>query len=301
MLDPSAPRRISVNDVDVAYLEAGEPGEPLALCLHGFPDHAPSFRRLLADLAAAGWHAVAPWLRGYHPTGLAPDGRYQSACLVLDALALISALAPAGRPAVVIGHDWGAIAAVGAAAYQPDRVARVVSLAVPHPAVLAERMASDWEQLKRSWYAWFFQLLAIPETVVAADDFAFVERLWRDWSPGYGPDPADLAALKATLAHPGALEAAIEFYRQTFDVRRQAEDLAAVQQAASFGRLAAPALFLAGADDGCIGAHFLAESATMCDAECRTEVLAGCGHFLHLERPDEVGSRIVDFLAPARV
>jgi hypothetical protein len=83
--------RIQANGVDFAYLAAGPTDGPLALCLHGFPDHAPTFRHLLRALADAGWHAVAPWMRGYHPTGLAPDNQYQSATLSLDALALLGA------------------------------------------------------------------------------------------------------------------------------------------------------------------------------------------------------------------
>ena len=85
------PRRIYANGVDFAYLEAGgtgSDGRPLALCLHGFPDHAPSFELLLTDLGNAGFHAVAPWMRGYAPTDIPPDGRYQSAVLAEDALLL---------------------------------------------------------------------------------------------------------------------------------------------------------------------------------------------------------------------
>ena len=79
------PARITVNGIEFAYLEAGPADGPLALCLHGFPDHAPTWAPLMADLAGAGYHAVAPWMRGYSPTGLAPDGNYQVASLALDA------------------------------------------------------------------------------------------------------------------------------------------------------------------------------------------------------------------------
>ena len=95
--------------LDVAYLEDGPADGPLALCLHGFPDHAPTWEALLGDLAAAGFHAVAPWMRGYAPTAVPADGLYQTAALSLDALAVADALAPADRTAVLVGHDWGAI------------------------------------------------------------------------------------------------------------------------------------------------------------------------------------------------
>jgi pimeloyl-ACP methyl ester carboxylesterase len=139
-------RRVPANGIDFAYLEAGPEDGPLALCLHGFPDHALTFRHLLPELAAAGWHAVAPWMRGCHPTGAAPDGQYQSATLSLDALALLDALGGDERP-VIIGHDWGSVAACGAGMLEPERMARLV----------CQKLITDWDQMKRSWYMWRFQ------------------------------------------------------------------------------------------------------------------------------------------------
>jgi pimeloyl-ACP methyl ester carboxylesterase len=289
------PRRITANGIDFAYLEAGPTDGPLALLLHGFPDHAPSWRHLLVALGDRGWHAVAPWMRGYHPTGFAGDGRYQSACLSLDAVALVEALAPVGT-GVVVGHDWGASAAVGAAIHAPDRIRGMVSLALPHPAVLAAHLLGDRAQQKRSWYAWFFQMGTLAEICVAAEDHTFIADLWRDWSPGYLPDPNDMRRLRAMFAEPGVTEAALEYYRQTFDMRRQADALSAVQADTSSGRVAVPALFVMGADDGCVDPAYLPESAAFCDGQSRVEVIDGCGHFLHLERPQTVNSLILDFL-----
>src|SRR4051812_23413962 len=98
------PARITVNGIEFAYLEAGPADGPLALCLHGFPDHAPTWDALMADLAGPGFPAVAPWMRGYSPTGLAPDGNYQVASLALDAIGIADALA-GDAGAVLIGHD----------------------------------------------------------------------------------------------------------------------------------------------------------------------------------------------------
>jgi len=287
--------RVTANGVDFAYLEAGPPAGPLVLCLHGFPDHAPTWRHLLPELAAAGFHAVAPWMRGYHPSGLAPDGRYQSATLALDALALLEALGVDGRGDVV-GHDWGAVAACGAAILEPGRVGHLASLALPHPAVLGPRLIGDWEQRKRSWYMWFFQLPVIPEMVVEGDDFIVIEKLWRDWSPSYQPDAEDMARLKATLGAPGTLEAALSYYRHTFDLTRQADELAAAQADVNGGRISAPALFLAGYEDGCVEPDFDEQSLDLCDGPAAVEVVHHCGHFLHLEQPERVNARILALL-----
>src|SRR3990172_9400038 len=100
---------VQANGVRFATIEAGD--GPLVLCLHGFPDHARSFRHQLPALAAAGFRTVAPFMRGYAPTAIPADGRYQSAVLALDAVELIAALGYE----YLFGHDWGAIAAPVAA------------------------------------------------------------------------------------------------------------------------------------------------------------------------------------------
>ncbi|MEO6318728.1 MAG: alpha/beta fold hydrolase, partial [Acidimicrobiales bacterium] len=94
----------TVNDVELGYLEVGS--GPLALCLHGFPDSAFTYRHLLPALADAGFRAVAPFMRGYAPSAVPSDGRYQTAVLALDACALHETMG-GDADAVIIGHDWG--------------------------------------------------------------------------------------------------------------------------------------------------------------------------------------------------
>src|SRR3972149_3445828 len=110
---------VRANGIGVHYLEAGT--GPLVLCLHGFPDHARSFRFQLPALAKAGFRAVAPYLRGYAPTDVPANGPSQAAARARDAAALLDALSP-GEPAYVFGHDWGALAAYGAAILAPSRL-----------------------------------------------------------------------------------------------------------------------------------------------------------------------------------
>ena len=195
--------RVTANGIEFTYLENGPADGPLALCLHGFPDHAPTFTSLLEELAGAGFHAVAPWMRGYHPTGLAPDGNYQIASLALDAIALADALAGDG-PAVLVGHDWGAIASYTAVAHAPTRFGRLANMAVPHAGALGQHIFEP-AQLKRSWYQYFFQM-ALSDAVVPMNDYAIIDTLWRDWSPGLDPDPELMRELKADLRPAGVHE-----------------------------------------------------------------------------------------------
>ena len=144
----------TANDLRFAALTCGDDG-PLALCLHGFPDSAHTWDRLLPELAAAGYRAVAPWTRGYAPTEVPADGDYSLTALSTDANQLHEMLA-GDSDAVLIGHDWGAATAYLAGATGPDRWRRVVTLAVP-PTAVAANAFFRYEQLKRSFYVLLFQ------------------------------------------------------------------------------------------------------------------------------------------------
>ena len=283
---------VTANGVDFACLEMGE--GPLALCLHGFPDSAPSWRHLLPSLADAGYRAVAPWMRGYAPTSVPADGAYQTGALAADAVALHEALGGDGD-AVIIGHDWGAFATYGAAALAPERWRRVVAMAVPPAGALMAGMLTP-DQLKRSWYIWFFQMAGLPEMIVPADNFAFIDKLWREWSPGYDATE-DVAGVAAALGTPDNLAAALGYYRAMFDPARHLPHYADAQAATQLPT-PQPTLYLHGADDGCLGVELVSGAAAALPAEgSRVEIVDGAGHFLHLERPGTVNAMIVDFVA----
>jgi pimeloyl-ACP methyl ester carboxylesterase len=283
--------RITANDVDFAYLEAGT--GPLALCLHGFPDSAWGWRHLLPALASAGYRAVAPFMRGYAPTSVPADGRYQTAALALDACALHEALG-GGEDAVIIGHDWGAMATYGAANHEPARWRRVVAAAVPPAGALATAFLS-YDQLRRSWYMFFFQH-ALSDVVVTLDDMRFIDRLWADWSPGYDA-VEDVAHVKDCLREPANLAAALGYYRATLGDGYTDPALDGIQAAAA-NPTSQPTLYLHGRTDGCMGADLAEGAAEFLPAPgSRAEIVDGAGHFLHLERPDEVNRIVVEFLA----
>ncbi len=282
---------VTAHGVEVAYLADGPGDGPLALCLHGFPDTAHTWRLLVPRLAAAGYRAVAPFLRGYAPSGLAPDGRYDTGTLALDVCALHDALG--GRSdAVLIGHDWGAFAAYGAAAWEPDRWRKLVTAAVAPPAAMADTFLS-YEQLRRSWYLFFFQT-PLAEHIVPLDDHHFLERLWADWSPDYDAS-WDVARVKEAVGTPERLAAAIGYYRAML-AGPPDDPTAAAAQAAGWTIAPQPTLYLHGANDGCIGLDTVGSVAAHLASGSEVVVVEDAGHFLHLERPDEVGDRIVDFL-----
>jgi pimeloyl-ACP methyl ester carboxylesterase len=272
-------------------LEEGE--GPLVLCLHGFPDHLRSFRHQLPVLAAAGYRAVAPAMRGYAPTGPAPDGHYQSAALAEDAIALIEALGY--DDAIVLGHDWGALAAYGAALAAPHRIRKLVTAAVPYGAQITTAFMTSYDQQRRSWYMFFFQT-PFADVALAHDDFAFIERLWRDWSPGWRYPAEEMAELKETFRQPGVAQAALGYYRAMLNPALQAPELATLQGRMMLEPIEVPTMMLHGADDGCMGAELVQGMDAFFPRGLRVEIVPGTGHFLHQEDPARVNALILDFL-----
>jgi pimeloyl-ACP methyl ester carboxylesterase len=287
------PSRIEViaNGVTFAALAAGPQDGALALCLHGFPDTAHTWRYLLPELAAAGFRAVAPWMRGYAPSSVPADGNYGPGALAADAGALHSALNGDER-AVLIGHDWGAIAAYGAANFALDRWSRLVTGAVPPLAALGEKQFA-YEQVKRSFYMYVFQT-PMAEQLVGLGDMAFIEGLWRDWSPGYDASD-DLAAVKDALRAPGNLSAAIGYYRAMLGATSPDATYAA-EAAAITGMAPQATLFLHGDQDGSASENVHTDAGDFLSPGSRVETISGTGHFFHLEKPSEVNKLIVEWV-----
>ncbi len=191
---------VEANGLQFHFLAAGS--GRVALCLHGFPDSPWTYRYLLPELARAGYRAIAPFNRGFAPTELPADRHHvHSSTMVADAIALGDALA-GGEQAVLIAHDWGAVAAWGAAGHRPDLWAQCVILNIPPFEIFGENIVT-YEQIKRSFYFWYFQLQHVIEASISADDFAFIDRIWGDWSPGYDasedlPSSRTASATRAT-------------------------------------------------------------------------------------------------------
>jgi len=285
---------VEANGISFHYLEAGK--GPLALCLHGFPDSPWTYRYLLPELAKAGYRAVAVFMRGYAPTGIAPDGDYSTAALASDPNALHEALRGDGK-AVLIAHDWGAAAAYGALQAQPERWRKAAIGNVPHWNVYGQ-VAFGYEQLKRSFYFWFFQMLP-AESVVAANDLAFIEGLWRDWSPLY-KSKEDVERAKICLRDPAHLHAAMGYYRDFFNPARfGSQDWATEQSALLAKPLVQPVLYMHGSHDGCIALDdgALQSMLKVLGPGSQVARVQNAGHFFLVEKPAEVNARVVKFLA----
>jgi pimeloyl-ACP methyl ester carboxylesterase len=266
---------VDANGLRFAYLEEG--AGPLVLLLHGFPDTAHTWDDLRPRIAAKGYRAVSPFMRGYHPSAI-PDRDPDQETLARDPLALIEALG--ARDAVVIGHDWGASAAYGAAALGPDRVKKLFVLAIPHPATLKPT-------LKKLWGVRHFAAYKLPGAPdrFAHNDFAALPAIYRRWSPTWNPDPAEFEAVRASFANPASLHAAFGYYRK----------LSPIPSASLKTRISAPTVVFAGLDDPIAEPSDYRGAARMFENDYIVEEVPG-GHFMHREHPDVFAERLLSHL-----
>ena len=283
--------------LDVTALSWGPPDGRLVLCLHGFPDSAWGWRTMAPILAEQGMRVVAPFSRGYAPTGLPADGDYHIGALMYDALAVYQELgAPAD--AVVIGHDWGAFTSNAIAAHPDSPFAEHISLAMPPVAALSRtrgpvgrQLRMMPQQVRNSWYILFFQLPVLPERLLPR----IIPRLWCDWGPPGFPTGAALDDGLAALASPAHRRAAVGYYRALVRPQRPAP-LYTELNGWRFEVPRVPILHLQGAQDGAMMAGYADQIAEVLPQGSRVLTVASAGHFLQIEQPRVVADAILAYL-----
>jgi pimeloyl-ACP methyl ester carboxylesterase len=275
----NAVQYVTANGLRFAYLAEG--AGPLVLLLHGFPDTAQTWDRALGELARAGFRAVAPFMRGYHPTAL--DGPYDPDTLGRDVLALIEALGES--QAIVVGHDWGASAAYSAAALGPARVRLLVTLAIPHPRSLAPSPRLAWSlrhfvTLRR----------ASAAKKIRDDGYAYIDELWRRWSPAWREiPPSETSAVKRAFAETGCLEAACGYYAALNPLSLPSSHRLDIR---------VPTVSFAGLDDMIAPRAY--QKARRCFSGPYEVVTMPGGHFMHREHPDAFIAALLKAVTPAR-
>jgi len=268
---------------------AGEPfpvvdvgtGPPVVL-LHGFPDSRFLWRHQVPALAEAGFRVVAPDLRGLgeapRPTAVRA---YRLPLLVADVLGLLDRLG-LGRVHLV-GHDWGAALSWRIAGSYPARVERLAVVSVGAPA------SPGWQtiaQREKSWYFDFFCKQGVAEAALVANDW----KLLREWSRGQG----DQERYLRDLARPGALTAALNWYRGAFLPREP--DEAAVPPLPSWEQVSRPTLGLWGERDPFLLEPQIAMSGRFVTAPWRYQRIDRAGHWMMLDQPDVVTRLLLEFL-----
>lgn len=296
----SEPRWIDVATpaVQLRALVWGPEDGPVALCLHGFPDTANGWRKVAPVLAEAGWKVVAPFMRGYVPSSIPTDGSYHVGALMDDALRLLEAVGPTGRD-VIIGHDWGAMAASGVAALPDNPFSKAVIMSVPPLASFqplgrvpdaGKLLAQLPRQALRSWYMMYFQLPWLPERSASW----VVPRLWKAWSPGYDATQ-DLRHVDAAIGAPDRWRAALGYYRATVRMSKPPAQYAELHDHWLLPPVL-PSLYLHGTDDGCAAPDYARWVQEILPAGSAVKIVEAAGHFLQLDQPEVVAQHIVDFI-----
>jgi pimeloyl-ACP methyl ester carboxylesterase len=274
-----------INGVRLHYVEAGS--GPLVILLHGFPEFWYSWRHQIPALAAAGFHVVAPDLRGYNLSDKPPGvWAYRIDALLGDVIGLIQH-AGAER-AAIIGHDWGGVIAWHLAMYHPRVVEKLIILNAPHPAAYWREMRS-WKQFLKSWYVFFFQVPGLPELLLGVGDLDWVGRMLRHQPvhpQAFGPE--DIRRYKQALARPGALTAALNYYRAALRHRPQ-------HTAKDYDPINVPVLLLWGERDLYLNPR-LTEGLSAWVPNLRVVRFPDVSHWIQNDAPERVNRLMIDFL-----
>jgi pimeloyl-ACP methyl ester carboxylesterase len=255
---------------------------PAVLLLHGFPDSRFLWRAQVPALAAAGFRVIAPDLRGFGEAPRPIDVRaYRRPYLVADILGILDALGV--TRAHLVGHDWGAALTWRLAGSYAERCDRVVVLSVGAPT------SPGWEtveQREKSWYFDFFLKTGVAEETLMADDW----KLFREWSRGQG----DQERYLRDLARPGALTAGLNWYRAAFTPLPPGEE--PLPQLPPWERIRHPVLGVWSDRDPFLLEPQMAQSASTVEGPWRYERIADAGHWMMLDKPEELNRLLIDFL-----
>jgi pimeloyl-ACP methyl ester carboxylesterase len=292
-LDPSIRHGYAqIGGVRLHYAERGSGGR-LVILLHGFPEFWYSWRHQLMALGE-NFHVVAPDMRGYNLSDKpARVEDYKMDSLVDDVLGLVRHFGE--REAAIVGHDWGAGVAWAVAQRNPEYVWKLVAMQVPPMKAWRDNMT--FRQALSSWYMLFFQLPRIPEWLMSAKDYAFVERIFKKTVARKGAfTDTDIAIYKKALNEPGALTAAINYYRAnvfSMFMKRRGR----VDEELSDGRIRVPTLFIYGEKDHAVMPETVRNLKAYIDAPYREVRIGTSAHWVQNEAVSEVNAALQSFLA----
>ena len=261
---------------DQTFIYADSGAGPLVVLFHGFPDLPAGWADTTVALNAAGYRTVVPYLRGYHPDTIVPGRRYGGAEIGEDAIRLLDALG--AEDAVFVGHDWGASVVYRAAAAAPERVTKLVGVAIPHPNSIKPTPALLFG-------ARHFISLALPTRTWLAKraDFSYMDTLMHRWAPNWkGPArDASLAAVKRAFADERVLQGALQYYVDN--------------RFGGIAKLSQPALLVGGTTD-IVPAETFEHSRSRFTGTVDVFIADGAGHWPHREAAESFHERLLAFL-----
>lgn len=271
-------KNIATETHDVAYLRWGDPNHPKVIMVHGFPDTARTWDVVGPKIADEGFDVIAFNTRGYAPTAVPKDGKYDSDTLGTDIIRLLDAFEI--EKAIVVGHDWGASAVYSAAGLFPERLEKMIAVAIPHPASVKLRPALIWGTRH-------FVLYKLPGATkrFSKNNFEGLRTVYKRWSPDFEWPESEFDAVIESFSDPASLDAAFEYYRQ-------------LQPAPPTGqrkKISVPSLVIGGLNDGVATESDFRNTTSRFTGPIEVEMVPG-GHFLHREFPDDFLAVLIPFL-----
>lgn len=284
--------RADVGEVTLAVTDAGPSDGPPVLLLHGFPDSRDLWRHQVDELAAAGHRVLAPDLRGYGGSDRPGDvADYAVPHLLADVVGLLDHLG-LSRVAVV-GHDWGAVLAWALALSHPERVERLAAVSVGHPGA---RGAAGPEQQLRGTYILAFLVPGLAERLLPTAGWWWLRRAWGGADPRSNPD---LARQIEDMSRPGALTAALSWYRANIPlpaVRLRRRRRAGAAPRLPRRQVTCPVMGVWSSGDPVLTERQVTGSRRFVAGPWRYERIEGAGHWVPVEAPEALGRLLVDFL-----
>ncbi len=275
---------LMTNGIRMHYVTQGE--GPLVLLLHGFPEFWYSWRFQIPVLAQQGYRVVAPDLRGYNETDK-PESGYDIPTLLRDIAGLIDGLGE--ERAIIIGHDWGGVLAWQFAIDYPQMTRRLIVLNAPHPHAMLRELRKP-AQLRKSWYIFFFQLPWLPEYALARNHANEIGRMLRGAALQKEAFPrSETAKYQEAMSKPGAIKAALAYYRQLFRQGPRAYRRRNLQ-------VEAPTLLIWGEQDIALDIA-LTRDLDPWVPRLRVKYLPDSGHWVQQEQPEKVNQYILEFLS----
>lgn len=280
---------LPTNGIHLNVAQAGSRYGSLAILLHGFPEYWYGWRRQIQPLAEAGLRVWAPDQRGYNLS----DKPGRLAGYNLDELArdVVGLIDSAGvDKCYLAGHDWGAAVAWWVALRYPERVHKLAILNVPHPAVMMQYILSNFKQLRKSWYIFFFQLPGIPEAILRNNDWELMVKMLTITSKPGSFSREDIDRYRLAWWHKGAATSMLNWYRA---IMRRPLDLGTDM------RIRVPTLILWGDRDIALEPGMAYASRELCD-QVKLVMFEGAGHWIQHDESETVNKYLVEFFTPLR-
>jgi len=275
-----------VNGINLHYVTAGE-GE-LVILLHGFPEFWYGWKNQIPALAKH-YKVVAVDMRGYNESDK-PEGvkNYTSKIIASDIVDLIHFFNES--KAHIIGHDWGGGIAWALAQQFPQSVNKLIVLNCPLPQVMLKQFFTNFTQLKKSWYMFFFQLPYLPEKYISRDLRTFFYRGLRGWTHNKNAfSKEDIEEYVCAFQKPGAITAALNYYRAAFREGTKSENR-------KNSTIEADTLVIWGEDDKALGKELTFGMEQYFKNHFEIKYISNCSHWVQHEYPELVNGYILDFL-----